>query len=341
MKIVFASCSNVQHFSSQPGWRRINDLAPDVLLLLGDQIYMDFGAKFMGGDLYAPATMSLPDFSKRMYSRYAQQWGVAEFQSLLRNRPDMRIGAIWDDHDFAWNNACGGRPGNADKDKKHKVSDRHKWIVKSLFKQYLNTVSSRAQAYPTPPFDLENPPDGGIPDEDGIQQFFDVEGGAVRVILLDNRYHRDCPSAPDPVIMDEAQQKWLEGLIAGNQELTLLCSGSTLADAESWSNYPRSYKQLLDVVRNKKVLFLSGDIHVNKFVVHDNPGNGAGQQYPLFEAISSGLAVKGYKPIKWLGAQENFGLIEITPDRLRIDLYHNGKLDESHKLDRRAWHDIA
>src|SRR3989338_603416 len=168
MKIVFASCSNVQHFSSQPVWLRINDLAPDILLLLGDQIYMDFGFKLFGGDLYAPAEMSLTDFAKRMYSRYRQQWGVVEFQALLKNRPDMRIGAIWDDHDFAWNNACGGRPGTAEEDKKHKVSDQHKCIAKALFCQYLDTLNARVPAYPAPPFDLDNLSDPVTPDKDGI-----------------------------------------------------------------------------------------------------------------------------------------------------------------------------
>lgn len=43
MKIAFASCMRRETFPEQPVWREVLAADPDCLLLLGDQIYMDYG----------------------------------------------------------------------------------------------------------------------------------------------------------------------------------------------------------------------------------------------------------------------------------------------------------
>ncbi len=43
MKIAFTSCMDATHVPSQPIWNKIRADDPDVVLLLGDQIYMDIG----------------------------------------------------------------------------------------------------------------------------------------------------------------------------------------------------------------------------------------------------------------------------------------------------------
>ena len=42
-KIVFTSCMDAERVPEQPVWDQIRAEAPDVLMLLGDQIYMDWG----------------------------------------------------------------------------------------------------------------------------------------------------------------------------------------------------------------------------------------------------------------------------------------------------------
>ena len=41
MKIAAASCAKVQSLPDQPAWAEIQAERPDVLLLLGDNIYLD------------------------------------------------------------------------------------------------------------------------------------------------------------------------------------------------------------------------------------------------------------------------------------------------------------
>ncbi|MDD5388338.1 MAG: alkaline phosphatase D family protein [Gallionellaceae bacterium] len=349
MKIAFTSCAYLQKYPIQLGWQRIQQLEPDVLLLLGDQIYMDFGLPRFGGDLYVPRKFSLTEFASRMYDRYRHQYTEQYFRNLLESRPDMRIAATWDDHDFAWNNACGGRCQKPEPDEQvtriikdgmqHKVPDDKKWVTRKLFMQYLETVRARKEDYPPPPFDLSNPPTDQILSDLGIQEAFDLEGGQIRVLMLDVRYHRDCrlymeDNASHARIMDDAQMTWLREQLNGNQEVTLICSGSTLTDAECWKQYPRSYGELLSASAGKKVLVLTGDIHQNKFHAHNNPHN---KEIRLFEAISSGIAIRGLKPFLWLGDQENFGSLEIDNTQLTINLYRRRGAIESHRINRATW----
>jgi alkaline phosphatase D len=335
MKIAFTSCANVQSYPTQPGWRAIQAHAPDMLLLLGDQIYMDFGWCPLGGDLYAPAKMSPTDFGKRMYQRYANQFNEPNWRALREALPDMVIAATWDDHDFAWNNACGGRPGEQEKDRrKHHVPDTQRWLAKLLFRQYLDAVRRRLADYPAPPADFDNLPSAPVPDAEGVQESFDVAGHGLRVVLLDTRYHRDCETHPDPRMVDAAQMSWLAEQLAGGQDFTLVCSGTTLSDGTCWfKQYPESYADLIRACGGHKVLVLSGDIHENAFRIYPLGGSVP----PLYEAIASGLAVKGFKPFGWWGYQENYGLLEVGADTVQVRLFHNGHDHFSGRIARADW----
>ncbi len=350
MKIAFTSCANLQDFPSQPGWTRIKKLEPDVLLLLGDQIYMDFGIPGLGGDLYAPRKFSLSEFAFRMYDRYRRQFAETNFQDLLRSRPNMQIAATWDDHDFAWNNACGGRcpeppePGEtatriSNDGEMHKASNQHKAIARRLFNGHLKAMRERLipEKYPSPDSDFFNMTKELPLEAQGIQEAFDLDNGAIRVVMLDTRYHRDCVLYLDaPRIMEPAQMDWLRLQLNGPQDLTLICSGSTLTAGECWKDYRESLEELKQAVAGKKVLVLSGDIHQNAFRTHKNPHD---KTRPLFEATASGLAIEGMKPFLWLGDQENYGLLEIDAQRLRIRLYRKSGRFTEHLIDRAAWRD--
>ena len=84
----------------QPVWEKIQAEDPDVVMLLGDQIYMDWGdlgesnwKQFIeahpGGT--GKKVKGLQVYAEEMHSRYQRQWQVKEFQefiSLKRLAPD-------------------------------------------------------------------------------------------------------------------------------------------------------------------------------------------------------------------------------------------------------------
>ena len=117
MKIAFASCAKIQDFPVQPAWKRIQDEEPDLLILLGDNVY---------------APNNRLDLSK-LERRYQQQLDESNFKALIEEVP---FKAIWDDHDFGPDNAKG-----AAFDESYKVAAR------DLFHQYMNSSTNLPEAY--------------------------------------------------------------------------------------------------------------------------------------------------------------------------------------------------
>jgi hypothetical protein len=89
-----------------------------------------------------------------------------------------------------------------------------------------------------------------------------------------------------------------------------------LAEAEAWNERQEAVALLSRLFADRKVLWLSGDIHANAFVTHVLEGS----SLPVREAVSSGLAVRGYKP-GWWGEQRNFGLVRLYDDRWEVELH--------------------
>lgn len=83
MKLAVASCSKLQQVNPQPVWSEIKAEKPDVLLLLGDNIYLDHDHHSNAEPNFAPLLADL----------------------RARNAPVI---AIYDDHDFLGNNRYGG-----------------------------------------------------------------------------------------------------------------------------------------------------------------------------------------------------------------------------------------
>ena len=50
MKIAFTSCIDAIDDPVQPVWERVRALAPDVLVLLGETMYMDYGIALLGSN---------------------------------------------------------------------------------------------------------------------------------------------------------------------------------------------------------------------------------------------------------------------------------------------------
>ena len=75
MKIAFTSCIDAIDDPSQAVWGRIRKLAPDVLVLLGDTMYMDYGIALLASDRPVGWPRKLADetFATTMHDRYKLQ----------------------------------------------------------------------------------------------------------------------------------------------------------------------------------------------------------------------------------------------------------------------------
>lgn len=101
MRIAFASCMYNRVMADQPVWDWIAAQAPDHLLLLGDSLYLDL----MTAE--HPQTLDDDGFARHLYQLYSELIAHPQFAALVRALPPRRVHAIWDDHDFLWNDACG------------------------------------------------------------------------------------------------------------------------------------------------------------------------------------------------------------------------------------------
>ncbi len=299
MKIVFTSCMDAERVPQQPVWERIrHHEQPDLLLLLGDQIYMDwglFGTPWRERILRNPAE-GLADFAKEMHRRYALQWGVESFRALicsLTNRASPHgLLLTWDDHDFAWNNALGVQGPEADR---HDVPQEVKAVAWQLFQQFERQLRTAAVNDPYPP--LPDLTAGAAPPASGL--FREVSLGANRpeLLLLDTRWSRTArtPGAP---LLDEAQRtRLLQRAGEGSAGLLLVAGGSPMAHGyvgsqDDWSNNGaglyREYAELTRTAR-RPVLFLGGDVHHNVYSGRlPAPGGGPSR---VVQLLSSGAAV--------------------------------------------------
>lgn len=311
MKIAFTSCFDAEDDPRQEVWDRIHALQPDVLLLLGDSVYMDFGVKFLGADrpLGWPRKKSDADFAAFLHGLYAKQWAVDSFRRLVRS--GVRLGMTWDDHDFAWNGSRG-----AGVMKRYAVSPEKRRISRGLFMQFRNALETLPEAATYPPC----PKMDTLLDQPaaGIQYQFDKSG--VRFIMLDGRTFRQDPSFTQPpttMMHGPDQMAWLTAQLSAWSGIKVVCAGSVLTgSSECWEQY-MDYGWLLDQAPDKLIV-LTGDIHKNK-----KPHNHRPSRPPLYEITASGAARPGPldKNPRLFGATGNFGILNLNDDTAQVSLY--------------------
>jgi len=98
MKIVAASCSNLRDVDLQRAWAEIQAEHADVLLLLGDNVYLERNDHSEAAGLAAEL--------RQLYARQFADPGFFAVLSDLRARGGQ-LAAIYDDHDFVGDNRCG------------------------------------------------------------------------------------------------------------------------------------------------------------------------------------------------------------------------------------------
>jgi alkaline phosphatase D len=290
-RIAFGSCVNQDRH--QNFWAPIAAKNPDLFLLIGDNVY---------GDTRATGAATIPTLSAA-YGRLAAR---PEFRDFRARVPML---AVWDDHDFGWNDAGG--------------SFAFKEYAERTFEHFWGSdddVRSRPGVYQ--------------------QMVLGPDGRRVQIIMLDTRFFRsDLQSLPyqekapplgwyvpstDPqaTILGDAQWRWLEAAFEAPADVRLIVSSiQVVTDAhgyEKWGNFPRDRDRLYALLEQKGVdnaVLLSGDRHQGAlYRSPTRPG--------LYEITSSSLNFSFARPGEvWkepdparLGemfAAENFGTIDI------------------------------
>jgi phosphodiesterase/alkaline phosphatase D-like protein len=317
-RIVFMSCSDPIDEPVQPVWERIAEEQPDRLVLLGDQIYMDFGILGLGSDnppLGRPARMTNSKFASAMHERYRKQHAIMTAGAL---RPllagALHVHAMWDDHDFAWNNSYGdGGSNNAHGpvDKRDPVPCDKQRIARRLMRDFVDALKSPGSPYPANPF-----PTDVVPETDSLSvpmfasappstQSVQVAPG-VRLLLTDGRTWRTRTNRDDATVFGTAQWQWIREQMRSG-DVILFASSSTLdQDRLSLDDYG-DFDRLLDAaeVGGARVLCLTGDVHKCDWRHHGTR---------IFEAVASGAARSSFGQV---GA---YGCIDLAAGEIVVKL---------------------
>lgn len=336
-RIAFASCARIRYRNqyhdgappyefntkdfNQPVWEYLlaqhtqNPL--DALLLLGDQVYTDYCV----GD--RPRDWSPDVFHSLLYSMYAAQYAqVTSFKALIQalHQHGTPIGMVWDDHDFGYNNGHGTEPRFQNK----------MGSTRALFTQFLDVLNTAPATYPPiPALPIAAPAQGIERIANGLQLTEDVD-----VVMLDGRWYREDTKAANPQLLGEEQWRALKAkmLELPPNRLLIVCLGSTysvagLAD-ESWAQERKGkpyahFAEFTQLAKDKHIIFLSGDIHKNDFIVHDG----------FCEIISSGA----YTPKElscagtWLAPanRHRFGLLEVYASQVKVKLFADNQIENT------------
>ena len=264
---------------------------------------------FIGDNNYMPGKAEgydLPEASVReimsLYHRRFRQ--IPGLRDIVATTPSY---GIWDDHDFGPNN-----------------SDRtFKWrdLAIETFRRY----------WPNPYAES-----AGVP---GVFHRFRIVD--VEFFMLDNRSHRDPNEAEDRTTMfGEGQLEWLKAkLKSSTATFKVIASGGTAVvdgTGETWANFGDErdgFIAWLFAENITGVFFLAGDWHVGGLHRLYRPGFG----YPLYELMSSNLAVRRSNPdptpdgrANWGGgpqsaapyvADYNFGLLRFVGEKGKREVY--------------------
>jgi alkaline phosphatase D len=263
-KIIFGSCNNQHH--PQPLWKNMIDERADLFIWGGDNVY---------------AETTDPAKIRGAYETQDRHPDYLYFKDLTP------IIGIWDDHDYAFDNARGN------------------FKFKKESQEYLLDF-------------LEVPKDSQRRKREGIytSYLFGEGDQSVKIILLDNRYFKDL----DPLVplLGKKQWEWFEKEVTESKaSLNIIVSGLSIFSpklpvTDEWADYPTEQKKLVNLIKKSKLkapLFLSGDKHFSSIFMNQG----------FLEFMSSGMThsvpdsvrgiIKKIYPTSYLGL--SFGQIEI------------------------------
>lgn len=240
---AFGSCARLQFDTVQPIFSVAAALEPDLMFWLGDNVYADSAE---------------PPIIAELYRR---QRDVDRVKAFVRSVPNL---AIWDDHDYAFN----------DSDRTNPIREQSL----AVFKNH----------WPNPSY--------GLPATPGI--FFKYAYGGIDFFFLDGRYNRDPATSPDvagKTMLGAEQKAWLKDeLRASRAPFKVLVSGGGFSKAErggdTWAAYTHERDELFDFIRDHRVggvFGISGDSHMGELNCVPRSEQGG---YDFYDLVSSPLA---------------------------------------------------
>ena len=316
MKIGFTSCMSFTVFAQQPVWDQIAAQRVDRLLLLGDSVYIDAPPYPIG--MTHPKQMAPVEFLQHVLGRWRTQLDQPQFRALVKAVP---TDAIWDDHDFLWDE-CYGEGAIAQRIYKENIR-----ISRALFNAFRRTLDARLapgsfpEAYNDAVINQTDEPPPGYRHR--------ALAADLHLHLTDGRSWRIKKE-----LLGADQRAQIEAkLAAAPAAVHLVASGSVVqADDDSrWALFD-DHAWLLRLARQYKILVLSGDIHTNRF-----KSTHLGDGRWLHDATASGAAVC---KLVGVGSKcQNYGLLSTDPTTLRLDFFSHGTPDSvgSWAIDRNTW----
>ncbi len=263
-RIAFGSCATQQN--ACPIWNEVNEYKPDLLLLLGDNIYADV----VDGRL-VPST---PERIREAYELLRKDNGFAQVQ---KNTPIM---AVWDDHDFG-NNDAG-------------VEWVHKDVSAEIFHDFFGTPKDSPKRKQQGLYDAKIIGPTGKRTQIILldTRYFRTELKKSATPLPGTRtIPYETAAGPEAQILGETQWKWLEEQLKQPAEVRIIGSSiQVLSDEhpyEKWANFPEERERLYQLIRKCEasgVILLSGDRHLGEISL-DTRAVG----YPLHDITASGL----------------------------------------------------
>ena len=303
--IAFASCISAETNPTQRVWLHVAAHEPDWLILGGDNMYMD-----LWPNMYRSKWWDSRTFANEMWHRYALQFSVRNFRTLVSAVPSGQVLGVWDDHDFAWNDCFGTDPDFGMPEKRK--------IAACLFQRFFEVLNQRPLPTDLPqigPLDLAHP---SFADRDVYRA---ATIGPLRVLLCDGRtYREDVASAGRTAsLLGAVQEAWLFNELSKPGPF-LLVTGSTMTDGsdQSWDVHRDFFDQrFLPAVAGKTVLFLAGDVHENRLPPRT-------RDWPV-EIVSSAAA--------GIPLKRNFALIDVSSTVADVFLYNWGRIEHTGSVD--------
>ena len=263
-RIAFGSCGD--QTKPQPIWTPILADAPDLFILLGDNVYAD------------------TDDPVELQAAYNALGNIPGFARLRQSTPIM---ATWDDHDYGQN--------DIGKDYASKEASRR--IMLDFFGEPLDSERRRRAdgIYTSHMFGEEGRRVQVILldlrwNRGELMALSDPQQLAWREAQQMGPYEANLRA--DAQLLGEAQWTWLEQELQEDVDLRIIGSSiQLLADFtgwETWANFPQERQRffgLLEQYQREPVVIISGDVHWADYSeIRDS-----GMAWPLIELTSSGL----------------------------------------------------
>lgn len=261
-RIAFTSC-NAQA-SPAPNWGDVRAFEPDLLLMLGDNVY---------GDTADPEVLA------RAYAELDAQPGYREVAS------QARVLATWDDHDY-WDNDSGSGHPTAENSRRALLdftdapADSPRRTRDGIYGSWLYGPPDQRVQVILLDLRWNKTPWGKRSDEP-------VQGAG-------HPGHYAVIEDPDSTLLGEAQWAWLEERLRVPARLRVIGTSLQLisegAHWECWAMMPRERQRMFDTIRRAQaggVLFISGDTHWGELSAV--PPYASGVPYTLLDMTSSGI----------------------------------------------------